>query len=56
MLGAIAGDIGIAVVGYITCDGCPGGNVEYAVDEMMRRGNGVGEVLAGQISISLNRR
>ena len=26
------------IVGYTTCDGCPGGNVEYAVDEM--KGNG----------------
>jgi predicted metal-binding protein len=26
------------VVGYTTCDGCPGGNVEYAVEEM--KGNG----------------
>ncbi|MEA2097362.1 MAG: CGGC domain-containing protein [Candidatus Cloacimonadota bacterium] len=22
--------------GYTTCDGCPGGNIEYAVDEMMK--------------------
>jgi len=29
----------VELVGYTTCDGCPGGNVEYAVDEMM--GNGV---------------
>ena len=28
----------VEVVGYTTCDGCPGGNVEYAVEEM--RGNG----------------
>ena len=28
----------VEVVGYTTCEGCPGGNVEYAVDEMM--GNG----------------
>ena len=31
-------NIEVEVVGYTTCDGCPGGNVEYAVDEMM--GNG----------------
>ncbi len=31
-------DVDVAVVGYTTCDGCPGGNVEYAVDEM--KGNG----------------
>jgi predicted metal-binding protein len=29
----------VDVVGYTTCDGCPGGNVEYAVEEM--KGNGV---------------
>ncbi len=28
----------IEVVGFTTCDGCPGGNVEYAVDEMMANG------------------
>ena len=26
------------IVGYTTCDGCPGGNIEYAVEEM--QGNG----------------
>ena len=28
----------VEIVGYTSCDGCPGGNVEYAVEEMM--GNG----------------
>jgi predicted metal-binding protein len=28
----------VEIVGYTTCDGCPGGNVEYAVEEM--KGNG----------------
>jgi predicted metal-binding protein len=31
-------DMEVEVVGYTTCDGCPGGNVEYAVEEMMRNG------------------
>lgn len=31
-------DTDVEVVGYTTCDGCPGGNVEYAVGEM--KGNG----------------
>jgi len=31
-------DMEVEVVGYTTCDGCPGGNVEYAVEEM--KGNG----------------
>ncbi|MDY6792205.1 MAG: CGGC domain-containing protein [Thermodesulfobacteriota bacterium] len=30
--------IEVELVGYTTCDGCPGGNVEYAVEEM--KGNG----------------
>jgi predicted metal-binding protein len=28
----------VEVVGYTTCDGCPGGNVEYAVEEMKSNG------------------
>jgi predicted metal-binding protein len=28
----------VEIVGYTSCDGCPGGNVEYAVEEM--KGNG----------------
>lgn len=28
----------VQVVGYTTCDGCPGGNVEYAPAEMKKNG------------------
>jgi predicted metal-binding protein len=28
----------VELVGYTTCDGCPGGNIEYTADEMMRNG------------------
>jgi predicted metal-binding protein len=28
----------VELVGYTTCDGCPGGNVEYAIEEMKRNG------------------
>ena len=28
----------IELVGYTTCNGCPGGNIEYAGDEMIRNG------------------
>jgi predicted metal-binding protein len=28
----------VALVGYTTCDGCPGGNIEYAGDEMVKNG------------------
>jgi predicted metal-binding protein len=31
-------NIEVEVVGYTTCDGCPGGNVEYAVEEMKENG------------------
>ncbi len=28
----------VELVGYTTCDGCPGGNIEYTVDEMAKNG------------------
>lgn len=28
----------VELVGYTTCEGCPGGNIEYAIEEM--KGNG----------------
>lgn len=31
-------DTELELVGFTTCDGCPGGNIEYAVDEMARNG------------------
>ena len=31
-------DVEVEVVGYTSCDGCPGGNIEYAVDEMIKNG------------------
>ncbi len=31
-------DMEVEAVGYTSCDGCPGGNIEYAVDEMMKNG------------------
>ena len=31
-------NIDIELVGYTTCDGCPGSNIEYAVDEMVSNG------------------
>ena len=39
----------IELVGYTTCDGCPGGNVEYAVDEMMGNGAEVIHLATGLI-------
>ena len=31
-------DTEVELVGYTTCDGCPGGNIEYAGDEMVKNG------------------
>lgn len=31
-------DVEVEVVGYTSCDGCPGGNIEYAVEEMKNNG------------------
>jgi predicted metal-binding protein len=31
-------DSDIELVGYTTCDGCPGGNVEYTGEEMVKNG------------------
>ena len=31
-------DCEVELVGYTTCDGCPGGNVEYTGEEMVRNG------------------
>jgi predicted metal-binding protein len=35
---SIYADEEIALVGITTCDGCPGGNIEYAGDEMVKNG------------------
>ncbi|MBD6956411.1 MAG: CGGC domain-containing protein [Thermoplasmata archaeon] len=35
---SIYGDKEIEVVGYTTCGGCPGGNIEYAPEEMKKNG------------------
>lgn len=35
---SIYGDAEVELVGYTTCDGCPGGNIEYAGDEMVKNG------------------
>lgn len=31
-------DSDVELVGYTTCDGCPGGNVEYTGEEMVKNG------------------
>jgi predicted metal-binding protein len=39
----------VEVVGYTTCNGCPGGNVEYTVDEMLKNGVEVIHLATGLI-------
>ena len=35
---SIYADQEVELVGYTTCDGCPGGNIEYTGDEMVKNG------------------
>ncbi|MHC1739870.1 MAG: CGGC domain-containing protein [Anaerolineaceae bacterium] len=35
---SIYADSDIELVGYTTCDGCPGGNIEYTGEEMVKNG------------------
>jgi predicted metal-binding protein len=39
----------VALVGYTTCDGCPGGNVEYAPEEMKKNGAEVVHLATGLV-------
>ena len=39
----------IELVGYTTCDGCPGGNVEYTGEEMVKNGAQVIHLATGLI-------
>jgi predicted metal-binding protein len=49
--GAFAAYVGqeIELVGYTTCGGCPGGNVEYAPGEMKRNGAEVIHLATGLV-------
>ena len=42
-------DTDVEVVGYTTCDGCPGGNVEYCVEEMKKNGATVIHLATGLV-------
>ncbi len=35
---SIYADSDVELVGYTTCDGCPGGNIEYTGEEMVKNG------------------
>jgi predicted metal-binding protein len=39
----------IELVGYTTCDGCPGGNIEYATEEMKNNGADVVHFASGMV-------
>lgn len=39
----------VELVGYTSCDGCPGGNIEYAVDEMKKNGATVIHLATGLV-------
>lgn len=39
----------VELVGYTTCDGCPGGNVEYTGEEMVKNGAQVIHLATGLI-------
>ncbi|MEN8154388.1 MAG: CGGC domain-containing protein [Acidobacteriota bacterium] len=39
----------IELVGYTSCDGCPGGNIEYAGDEMVNNGAEVIHLATGLV-------
>jgi predicted metal-binding protein len=42
-------DADIELVGYTTCDGCPGGNIEYVGEEMVKNGAQVIHLATGMI-------
>lgn len=46
---SIYADTEVELVGYTTCDGCPGGNVEYAGEEMVRNGAQVIHLATGMV-------
>lgn len=39
----------VELVGYTTCGGCPGGNIEYCVEEMKKNGAEVVHLATGMI-------
>ena len=47
--GNYAADAELELVGFTTCDGCPGGNIEYAADEMLKNGAEVIHLATGML-------
>jgi len=42
-------DSDVELVGYTTCNGCPGGNIEYTGDEMVKNGAQVIHLATGML-------
>jgi predicted metal-binding protein len=42
-------DTALELVGFTTCDGCPGGNIEYAGEEMVKNGATVIHLATGMV-------
>ncbi|MBC2709742.1 MAG: CGGC domain-containing protein [Desulfosarcina sp.] len=42
-------DTDLELVGFTTCDGCPGGNIEYAGEEMVKNGARVIHLATGMV-------
>jgi predicted metal-binding protein len=42
-------DRGVELVGYTTCGGCPGGNIEYAPEELKKNGAEVIHLATGMV-------
>jgi len=42
-------DMAVELVGFTTCDGCPGGNIEYAGEEMVKNGAEVVHLATGLV-------
>lgn len=46
---SIYADTEVELVGFTTCDGCPGGNIEYAGEEMLKNGAEVIHLATGLV-------
>lgn len=46
---SIYADVEVELVGYTSCDGCPGGNIEYAGEEMLKNGAEVIHLATGLV-------
>ena len=46
---SIYADQEVELVGYTTCDGCPGGNIEYTGEEMVKNGAEIIHLATGLI-------